>query len=180
MVPGPIYDTGVKMGKDVKFFSSRDNSPTFINKIILQKKNVPGVGQYNVKDNKRILGTYTQKVDRIGPSDHEVYMSQNIPSYYDPVDMNVYKNRILVTRFTKPLEKPPQPKVNESSVLTYRYEDSYDKTQQKQHRFTISKSPKQTFTDHHIKRKNFIPGPGKYDITKGQNMVTIGVRKGYK
>ena len=168
------------MGKDVKFFSSRDNSPTFINKIILQKKNLPGVGHYTMKDTKKILGSYTQKVDRIGPSDNEVYMSLDKPSYYNPVDMNVYKNRILVTKFNKPLDKPKEPKVNESSVLTYKFEDSFDKTQQRQQRFTISKSPKQTFTDHHIKRKNYIPGPGKYDVTKGEHMITIGVRRSYK
>ena len=43
----------------------------------------------------------------------------------------------------------------------------------------ICKTAKDSFTDYEIKRKKFIPGIGKYDITK-DSFITKGPHKSYR
>jgi outer membrane receptor for ferric coprogen and ferric-rhodotorulic acid len=101
------------------------------------------------------------------------------PSPYNSVDLEVYKPKTVYARIYKPSEKSPGPKPSSLSPLSYKVDEAFDKTQSTRRNIVISKTAKDSFTDYEIKRKKFIPGIGKYDITK-DSFITKGPHKSYR
>jgi hypothetical protein len=89
-------------------------------------------------------------------------------------------------KFYKPSEKEEEKKKIISnkgpSPTSYKVEESY-KAQSKYYssiRFSLGKSQRITLTDWTAKKKEYLPGVGKYDITKADNLLTQGANKSYK
>ena len=59
LIPGPIYDVGLTLGKNGKFFIPKGNTPSFFTKVMKDAEKVPGVGKYNPKEYKyKVFGNY--------------------------------------------------------------------------------------------------------------------------
>ena len=86
-------------------------------------------------------------------------------------------------QYTKIFKSPPKYeefKGSSLSALSYRHDESFDKTQLRRNNFSFSKLKNECFADIEAKRKKIIPGPGKYDLDKGRDKLTWGVGKSYK
>ena len=98
--------------------------------------------------------------------------------------MSLYKNRILSYKI-KPFhgDKDAQYKFKKNdspSPFTYRDDEAYKNTQVFSKNYSISKTKKQNFAETISARKKNIPGVGKYDVTKSDKIVTLGLSKGWK
>ena len=185
LIPGPIYNVGLDIGKGGKFFIPKSNAPNYFGSVMNEAKKTPGVGKYDLASQKKqkVLGTYTQKATGGGFTDAALFKGMTTPSHYNAVDLNLIKNRTLATKIQKPKDAKPDNKLhkdNSPSPFHYRKEDSIDKTQRTNISYGVPKGPKQSFTDFEIKKTKIVPGIGKYDITKADRVLTLGARRGYK
>ena len=69
---------------------------------------------------------------------------------------------------------------NSPSPVTYRNDDAYDKLTAKNRSFQIPKAKATNFLEQIIKKKNFIPAVGLYDVPKADKFVTKGARTSYR
>lgn len=183
-IPGPIYEIGGDIAKGGKFSIPKGKTPTYFASVINEAKKFPGVGKYNIDQQKpKVLGNYLLKDTGGGFSDEAVFKGMSTPSHHNVIDMAITKNRTISYKIQKPKDAKPDNKVvkdNSPSPFHYRKEDSIDKTQRTNISYGIPKGAKTSFTDTEIKKTKIVPGIGKYDITKADRVMTLGARKGYK
>ena len=135
LIPGPEkYDVGQNLGKNGKFFIPKGNSPSFFTQVQKKAKETPGVGQYKPTEFKyKVLGNYTQKLEGGGYIDEAIVHGKSTPSHYPAIKLDIIKNRTYATKIHKPNPKDKDggkvQKNNSPSPHSYKFEDSYDKTQ---------------------------------------------------
>jgi hypothetical protein len=67
----------------------------------------PGVGVYDIATKPRILGTYTYKSFGGTFTDDATFKGMSTPGSYPAIQMNVYKDRAMVTKMCKPIRENP-------------------------------------------------------------------------
>ena len=163
---------------------SKGKIPSYFEDVVNQAKKTPGVGKYDLLGKQKILGNYTYATQGGGFTDSAVYMGQQSPSHYPAVDQNLIKDRTLsykITPFKGDKEALHKVKKNDSpSPFTYRDADAYKSTQTFSRNYTISKGKKSNFAENESNRKKIVPGVGKYDVTRADKIVTLGLSKGWK
>lgn len=115
-------------------------------------------------------------------TDDVIYKSQQIPSHYPAVRLELIRKRSPNWTFVKPKDKPDYKikKDNSPGPLTYDTGKAKDKISSRSLNFMFSKTPKASITDETIKRAKRVPGAGHYDVRKSDKVVTLGARRGYK
>lgn len=98
--------------------------------------------------------------------------------------MDKIKSRILSTKIT-PFkgDKDAQYKFKKNdspNPFTYREAEAFKATYVYSKNYSISKGKKSNFADEISTRKLKIPGVGKYDVTKADKLVTMGLSKSWK
>ena len=101
MIPAPSKYAHLKkdfndITKKSKIYTT-DRTSSFDN-VIKDAKKSPGVGRYDTlkwdeKMNKKAKVCYTQKQERIYPTDEQIYISKSIPSSYPAVKLETIKKR---------------------------------------------------------------------------------------
>jgi hypothetical protein len=64
--------------------------------------------------------------------------------------------------------------------VTYRNDEAYDKMTHKNRSFQIPKAKGVNFFEQVVKKKNFVPAVGLYNIPKADKYVTKGARTSYR
>ena len=133
LIPGPIYDVGLTLGKNGKFFIPKGNTPSYFTQIVKTADKTPGVGKYNPNEFKyKVFGSYTQKTEGGGYIDEAVVKGQSSPSHYQAINLDLIKDRTYATKIHKPNKKDQEggkiSKNNSPSPHSYKFEEAYDKT----------------------------------------------------
>ena len=181
-IPGPIYNVGLSMldGNKNKGKFAQGKYQSFFADIMDEGKKKPGVGKYEQGGLKRkIHGCFNLKDLKGGVVEEAVFKGMQTPGHYPATDFKIYKPRDIFTKIYKPVDRKEPPK-SQLSPVTYRANEAYYSTQYRKKNIVICKNAKSAFIDMEIKRTKNYPGVGKYDITKSDNVVTLGLRRSYK
>lgn len=104
------------------------------------------------------------------------------PSHYDSPRLESYKPRVsqwkIIATKKHRFEKLEQD--NSPSPVTYKNDEAKDKATHKNRSFQIPKEKLVNYFDRIIKRKNFVPSVGQYEIPKADKFITKGVRTSYR
>lgn len=132
----------------------------------------------------KVLGNYTYATVGGGFTDAAMYLGQATPSHYPEVDLNKIKPRVLSTKiqpFKGDKDAQYKFKKNDSpSPHSYKNAEAYMNTQITKINYSISKTKNQNFAEVDSNRKKFVPGVGKYDVTKADKKITLGAARGWK
>lgn len=110
-----------------------------------------------------------------------IYMSQQTPSFYKTTELQTYKPRSPVwTQQSKVPRVQPLKDSGVPSVHHYKPNDMIKSERTQTTRILFDKEKKESMINKLAARKTFVPGPGKYDITKADQRITIGARRSYK
>lgn len=97
--------------------------------------------------------------------------------------MNKMRQRVTAAHIVKPKGDKPDnriPKDNSPSPHTYKKDAAWEKAYGRNQKFSFTKTVNKPFVDVVLGSRKNVPGIGKYDVTRGENKITIGARRGYK
>ena len=98
--------------------------------------------------------------------------------------MDKVKNRIIhfkISPFKGDKDAAYKFKKNDApNPHSYKQAESFFNTQVRKENMSISKTKNTNFAEEISNKKKFVPGIGKYDITKADKVVTLGVSRGWK
>ena len=169
-VPGPQYQTTYDWstmikGNKGKFLKGKKVSST--EQILIREKDKPSPVHYRKeKSRDKVLGNYLQKEGKSCFIDEAKYHGgQSPPANYKTIDLGVYKQRkehvvtIYKSKFSRmdKLQKKEGP-----DPQTYKFEESFTKTQVGFFDQKIGKQKVPGFIDQAKRTHSFVPGAGTY------------------
>jgi hypothetical protein len=143
---------------------------------------LPSPGQYHQELKKKPPGASKLKEERLGFIDQAIADSMITPSHYNSPRLESYKPRVsqwkIIATKKHRFEKLEQD--NSPSPVTYKNDEAKDKSTHKNRSFQIPKDKIVNYFDRIIKRKNFVPSVGLYEIPKADKFITKGARTSYR
>lgn len=117
------------MGKNPRFYISNYKTPTYLNQAVNIAKKSPPVGTYNSTDfKKKIKGCYVFNEGRSGYIEEAKFRGLQNCKFYDTIDLDKVRERVQFTKIFKSPPKYEEPKGTSLSALSYRHDESFDKT----------------------------------------------------
>lgn len=124
------------------------------------------------------MGCFNQKGTRVNHIDEAEYRGSQSPAWKDK-KYSLVEYRVHQVNMIKPKPESP-PKKNSLSPTSYEGLDSFKKTQTRRLNGFISKYQLDNYVTQHVKRNQWKPPAGIYEVDKGKNFVTKGLSKGWK
>ena len=146
---------------------------TMAAEIIKKGSSTPGPGTYRF-DNKKRRQVYQQTLDRqLGFINEAEYRGKATPHAHDSNFKLVEKSPRFTNFRLSTVERSIRINKEKTGLSPCHYEplDSFKKTQICQRTAEFCKKKPPNFSEIAAKSKNFVPPPGAYDISQGENRI---------